>query len=114
MCSQFTQTFTELLQSAAILHTAFLIEQEVSYSWDKCGPPVHGLLVRKRCWAVTNDKIQHRILIIEVCAMKKTNQKAGRMAQWVKRSLCNVGDLSPVPGVHVKEAGENRLHEVDL
>lgn len=46
-------------------------------------------------------------MIIEVCAMKKTNQKAGGMAQWVKHSLCNAGDLSPAPGVHVKEEGEN-------
>ena len=46
--------------------------------------------------------------------MKKTNQKAGGMAQWVRRSRCNTGDLSPVPGVRVKEEGGDRVHNIDL
>lgn len=46
--------------------------------------------------------------------MKKINQKVDGMAQWVNRSLCNAGYLSPDSGVHVKEEGENRLHSIDL
>lgn len=63
---------------------------------------------------MTDDKIQHAILTIEVCAKKKTDQEADGMDQWVKRSLCNAGDLSPVPGVRVKGEGGNRVHNIDL
>lgn len=58
--------------------------------------------------------VKYNMQIIEVCAMKKTNQKADGMAQWVKHFVYNAGDLSPASGDHVKEEGDNRLHNVDL
>lgn len=46
--------------------------------------------------------------------MTKTNPKPGEMDQWVRGFLCNAGELSSIPGAHVRMERENGLLKADL